>query len=394
MRVELMLAGLLCLVTAQIASAEDVPPAWITEGPYVNERSLFLELPMEVLATKLFVSVELGGKPRRFVFDTGSPSMVSAELAAELGLEIIDTRQGRDAHGAILETKIAQTDLTLDGTTFHKVPVFIADFPQTAQCLFDGVLGSEVLPLCAWQIDVPGAMLRCTSDVSRLNAMDPESQQTLYDFGYPHTPFLDIQLADQANSKAMFDTGSSDYLMLSPMDRDGAARNDAIAKTVAGTGSLGGSLGGAAPNAVQQRVTLKALGIGQLNVGPVTAPVRALAPSLLGASLLDHYVITLDSKNNTAYFDAYRDEPLLRQTFGFGLSFDQSVTVSLVWEDSPAANAGLVVGDRVITVNGEPITTSCDDMKRTMQLMAGAEQLAIEWQGSRGTTTRANLTSQ
>lgn len=394
MRTHSLLAGIPCLATTSVAGAEDAPPAWINEGPFVDEISLFLELPIEVLATKLFVDVELGGKPRRFVFDTGSPSMVSAALAAELGLETIDSRQGRDAYGAIIETNIAQAEPTLDGTTFHKVPVFIADFPETAQCLFDGVLGSEVLPLCAWQIDVPDGMLRCSTDVLKLNSVASASQQTLYDFGYPHTPFFDIRLADQTHSKAMFDTGSSDYLMLSPMDRDGAERNDAIASTVTGTGSLGGSLGGAAPNTEQQRVTLKALSIGQLGVGPVAAPVRALSPSLLGASILDHYVVTLDSRNNKAYFNAYREGPLLRPSFGFGLSFDQKIEVSLVWDGSPAANAGLAVGDRVSAMDGEPLTNSCDDMKRAMQLISDAREIDIEWRGSTGTITRSRFIGQ
>lgn len=52
-----------------------------------------------MLGDMLFVDVDLNGEPRRFLFDTGSPSMVSATLAAELGLDVIDRRQGGDSHG-------------------------------------------------------------------------------------------------------------------------------------------------------------------------------------------------------------------------------------------------------------------------------------------------------
>ncbi|WP_028671185.1 aspartyl protease family protein [Saccharospirillum impatiens] len=381
-------AGIVCLAIAQQTPAETAPPAWVNEGPYADERSLFIELPMDVLATKLFVEVELGGHPRRFVFDTGSPSMVSADLAAELGLDIIDTRQGRDAHGAIIETNIAQTDLTLGEVTFHKVPVYIAEFPEAAQCLFDGVLGSEVLPLCAWQMDVPDAMLRCAAKVSELDSIATARQQTLYDFGYPHTPFFDIQLSEQASSKAMFDTGSSEYLTLSPMDRDGAARDGGIGRTVSGSGSLGQSLGGAAPVTRLQSVRLNEVSVGSIELGAVDAPVRSLAPSLIGASLLNHFVVTLDARANTAYFDAYEPGPFQRGTFGFGLQFDGDVTVSQVWADSPADAAGMAVGDRVTSINDKAVTASCEDMRHTMRLMADAEQLDVEWEGSRQTLTR------
>ncbi|TDQ43213.1 hypothetical protein EV696_13111 [Permianibacter aggregans] len=61
------------------------------------------------------------------------PNFISTILNfAELGLKVIDKRQGRDAHGAIIDTEIAQTDLTMVGTIFRKVPVFVAEFPSTA----------------------------------------------------------------------------------------------------------------------------------------------------------------------------------------------------------------------------------------------------------------------
>ena len=51
-------------------------------------------------------------------------------------------------------------------------PTFVTDFPKTARCLFDGVLGSELLPLCAWQVDLEDGVLRCESDLARLPLAD------------------------------------------------------------------------------------------------------------------------------------------------------------------------------------------------------------------------------
>lgn len=365
--------------------ATDEIPKWITEGPYVSEDSISLSLPVEVFASLLLIEVELGGAPRRFLFDTGSPSMINADLAAELGLEVIDQRTGRDSHGKIVETDIVQADLALGGTIFHNVPVFVTDFPKAQRCLFDGVLGSEVLPLCAWQIDLPESVLRCNSAVEKLGHIEEATKQPLYNSGYPHAPILDIQLAKNAVSKALFDTGSPEYFAISPPDLKGARRNGGVGKTISGIGSMGTSMGGRAPNRDQLLVQLRALKIGKdansIQLKRTDATLRESSPSLVGASVLQHFIVTLDSKNSGIYFDQFRDGPYARSSYGFGLDFDESVSISLVWNDSAAAAAGLHVGQRVTSINGRPTDTSCDGIRRAMRAMSSGNVIDLEWEG-------------
>lgn len=340
-RVPFALAAM-CVTSLACAAQEE--PAWTTQGPKVDEETFAFELPLAVVANKLFVDIELGGAMRRFLFDTGSPSMMSATLADALRLEPVARRQSRDAHGAVVDTAIVQADLVLGGVTFRRLPVYVADFPHTARCLFDGVLGSELLPLCAWQIDLPDGALRCHSRLSTLAHVDGAHKIALYDFGYPHAPIVDVRFADDARSKALFDTGSPDHFTLSPPDFEGARRSGAVTGTTRGHGSLGGSIGGPAPRKEQSRAQLRSLGLGGVDLGRVDAAVRASPPSLVGAAVLDHFVVTLDAAGAAAYFDRYRDGPFARGSYGFGLSFEDAPVVSLVWEDSPAEAAGLRVG--------------------------------------------------
>lgn len=383
-----LLTGTLFVLASSSAVAAESGPKWISEGPYVDESSFSFELPMEYLAGKVFVEVEVGGVARRFLFDTGSPSMMSKQLAAQLALEVVDKRQGRDSHGALVQTDIVQSDLTIGGTTFHKVPIFAADLPHTAQCLFDGVLGSELLPLCAWQIDVPDSVLRCTTEPTRLDHVDEAAAQPLHDFGYPHAPILDVRFASKATSKALFDTGSPEYVAISPPDLEGASRNRGVGRTVLGAGSLGGSLGGRAPDTKQRQVELKSFGIGDMPLGRVGSVLRESAPSLVGASILEHFVVTLDAKNSKAYFDRFRDGPFVRSSFGFGLAFEPDAAISLVWDGSPAAEAGLRVGQRVTAINAKPTAASCDGIRSAMRAMADGSSIDIEWDGGAATLVR------
>lgn len=382
------IAGASCLLATSLVLAAEPKPKPIPEGPYVDESQFSFELPLEILANKLLVEVEVGGIPRRFLFDTGSPSMMSKDLAAQLGLDVIETRQGRDSHGAIVETDLVRTDFTIGGTTFRDVPVFAAEFPRTAQCLFEGVLGSELLPLCAWQIDLPDSRLRCSTEIAKLDHVGAATKQPLHDFGYPHAPVLDVRFARKARSKALFDTGSPGYLAISPPDFGGASRNGGVGRTVSGAGSLGGSMGGLAPVREQRLVELKTLDIGNVQLGRADAVLRESAPSLIGASMLEHFVITLDSRNAAAYFERYRDGPLVRASYGLGLSFEDQPSVSLVWDGSPAAAAGLRVGQRVTSINAEPTDTSCTGIRNAMRAMSDGDTLEIEWDGGAATLSR------
>ncbi|MDJ0749543.1 MAG: aspartyl protease family protein [Woeseiaceae bacterium] len=374
------------------AIADQEPPAWITEGPYVDEALYAIELPVETIANKLYVEVVIGGEPKRLVFDTGSPSMISRELAAELGLDAVDSVQGRDSHGAVLRSDIVQTDLTLDGITFHRVPIFAADFSSSraAQCILaDGVLGSEILPLCSLQIDLADSAIRCNSSLDGLDHIADAAKQPLYDFGYPHAPFFDVRFAKKAVSKVMFDTGSPGLFTISPPDYEGANRARGVGRTIEGYGSLGASLGGQAPADEQRRAELPTLTVGNVDFGRVIATVRESPPSLLGASVVDQFVVTLDPESGSAYFHEYRDTPIERGEFGFSLAFGDEISVALVWEGSVADAAGIRAGQRIEAINGVPTDTSCDGIERSLLAME-KDTIEIELRGRTVTLDRAN----
>lgn len=92
----------------------------MSEGPYLESSPVSFEIQIEVFATKLYVEIKLGGKPTRFVFDTGPPSMIDTALVDELGLKTIDTNKGIDAHGTVVETEIVQVNIPIGGASIQK----------------------------------------------------------------------------------------------------------------------------------------------------------------------------------------------------------------------------------------------------------------------------------
>ncbi len=364
------LIGLMTLWLVSGAAAKS-PPDWVTNGARLADGTTTFDLPLELLANKMYVQLELGSKQRRFVVDTGSPSMLDKALAEELGLPMVGESNGRDAHGQIIKSRVVQADLTLGDVGFEHVPMFVADFSSSpALKLFvgDGVLGSELLSLGAWQFDWSQARLRFATDVRRLPNIESAEAVPLSDFGYPHAPYFDVVFAKKARSKAMFDTGSPSYFAISEPDMQGSRAAGGLTGAWLGFGSAGASLGGAAPNTELAKVGLKSLKVSDLVLGPVVSEVRGLSPSLLGARLLDHFIITLDHQSQTAFFvpidPSLRALPAVPSGFGFSVSYQDTIQISAIWDGSPAKAAGLQVGDVIHSVNGVAVSLNDADIRR------------------------------
>lgn len=386
----------MCIVLAimvhnhAMVHAQKRVPQWISDGPFIEERLASFEVPLKFFASKLYVEIEIGGKLRRFVVDTGSPSMVDTALAKDLELDVVGTSKGKDAHGVVVKSDVVQTTIKLGGVSFHKVPMFLATFSASEAAKFligDGVLGSEVLALGAWQIDVKNSVLRFNTEVSRLPFIKNSKQSRLYDFGYPHAPIFDVQFAKKARSKAMFDTGSPTYFAISPDDFEGAKRGGGIGRILSGYGSSGSSLGGQAPNSDQLQAELKTLFLGEIALGRVGAIRRESSPSLIGAKLLEHFVVTFDSKSGVAYFTKYNDGPLADSSFGFSLAFNEGISVALVWDKSAAAMAGLCPGMALTSINGKETELSNEGIQSAISALQGND-IHLEWIGGSATLTQ------
>jgi predicted aspartyl protease len=367
---------------------------WLAEGPSLASKPAYFEIPLQVFATKIYVELEIGGKPRRFVFDTGSPSMIDAELAKELKLNVVGTNQGKDAHGVVITSDIVMTSVKLGNVSINKVPMYTAPFSDslaTKTFIGDGVLGSEVLKLGAWQVDLQNSVLRFSTDVSKLPNIAGARRSKLYNFGYPHTPIFDVQFAKTARSKAMFDTGSPAYFAISPADYAGVSKEGGIGRTISGYGSAGGSLGGEAPASDQLQVELKKFSLGEIEIGRVGAVQRTLSPSLIGAKMLEHYIVTLDTSSELAYFAQYNTKAFSQSSFGFTLSFTDGISVAIVWANSPAAAVGLKPGMALRSINGEAVETSAESLQRALAAMQAA-RIDIVWdEGSATLDQKQNI---
>ncbi|HSS98692.1 MAG TPA: PDZ domain-containing protein, partial [Terriglobales bacterium] len=102
---------------------------------------------------------------------------------------------------------------------------------------------------------------------------------------------------------------------------------------------------------------------------------------ILGSEFLRQFVVTFDLANNRIFL---KKDPLFKRDlyrftavgFQFARQTDNTYAVMGIWKNSPAQEAGIKVGDRILSVNGVPTQSLSSD------------QLSGQLHGAEGTTVR------
>ncbi len=360
-------------MTAATASAQDTDLGRLLTSPIRIERATpVTSVPLETRGEVLFVQASANDEAADFIFDTGSPTVLSREFADSLGLEVVAQNTGRDANGTEITMDFAILDtLTLGTAVFHDVPVLIHDFSNLdmGACLVRaGILGSELFPGSAWRIDLEARRLTFAPSLDDLPATNPVVTTHLYDFGYPHAPIVDYSVGD-VSDKALFDTGNSAWVALFTQVAEATSVQQEIPRDtiVTGTGFEGESAGGRGEAGVLTWFTLQDFRFDNDSLGPVRATTRAVPPTLVGAGLLSAYVVTMDYPGEQFLLAARNESAPAREEPGYSLALvGDEVRVVQLFDGSPAAEAGLRLGDQVAAISGRSLLVSEDNPKCTV----------------------------
>lgn len=373
------LTFLICTAAFLVGCSFTTPPKSAGDGKAVTQKSIeritpVSHVPMVVKRNKFYVKAHAEGVQGDFIFDTGSPTIFSAQFAQKIGLKPVGRNRGVDANGTTLAMDIAIVErLALGDTVFHNVPVLIHDFSglDLGSCLIgDGVLGSELLPGSVWRIDQAKSRISIAASATALGVGSRATRQKLYDTGYPHLPIIDYRVGDVAE-KALFDTGNSERVVLFKSVANAIGRQHAIMPntTMIGTGYQGESAGGLGQIEELARFTLKDFEIGTYHLGQTRGTTRAHPPTLVGAGILSDHVVTLDYPGEQFILEKQGKPSNVKQEAGYAISYRAGKAEAVqLFQGSNAARAGLQLGDEVLAINGRRLALSksgnnCDQME-------------------------------
>ncbi len=364
-RLGIVLAVMTAIAMSRPANAQTSrEPATVLQQPIMVQRTSDVEtIPLVPHMGKFAIRAAMNGTERSFIFDTGSPTMISRELAEELDLTVIGSNTGRDANGRDVRTDIAVVrQLTIGGLTFADVPVLIADLRDADPdgCVFDGgVIGSEIFPGNVWHIDGAQNQLKIAAkleDIPGLRSKPASVTTELHIGGYPYPPVFPYAFGS-FRDRALFDTGNSDTIIL----YDRVFRVDQVQRSIVsgslrrGRGSLGVSAGGAGDETDLLRFDLQGLTLGA-ELPRLPGTIRDAPPSLIGLGILDRYSVTLDypGKRMLLHERAGVSAPREHPGYAIGMTGDTATVVQL-FDGSAAKRAGLRLGDTVLAIDGRSL---------------------------------------
>jgi len=304
----------------------------------------------------IVVEAVVGGKKRRFLVDSGSPNVIDAALAEELGLQTVLKRKVSDSNGKTTKLPIVTVDqITLGATTYYETAAVVADLRNTSllSCLdVDGFIGANLMRLGVWQIDYQKQEIQIVPDRDSLDH-PPSTPGIPFLTSTQGTPRIQIQFSDAPTQTVILDLGATGGLDL-PIDAYYKWPSRSQAAVVKGYGVSNTGLYGASIDTLRRLWSADfQLESDSVDYGPVFVEYNSANSPSLGNEFFENFRLTLDWKRMEAHFESQVAPTTDYPSFGFIPAFQNGqLQVGFLWENSPAAKAGLAVGDRILFMNG------------------------------------------
>lgn len=351
-------------VNPAVEEARFAVPRKKAEDFSIAEGRATTTVPFELLNNHIYVEIRLDGKgPLHVIFDTGGMNVVTPAVAEHLGLTAQGTLQARGAgekteDGSFAKVgKLALGDAVLTDQVFLVLP--LAGLDKVEGTTVDGLIGFEVFKRFVVRVDYAARRLTLTLP----SAFTPPADATAVPFTFEgQTPHVDGTI-DGIPGKLTIDTGSRASLTL---HRPFAEANDFKGRyrpkveTTTGFG-LGGPVRGAV-----SRTKLVTLGSVEVP-GPVTemalvekgAFMKPHVAANVGGGILRRFTVTFDYAGKRIFFAPNAgyavEDPYDRAGLWLNQG-EQGFKIEDVVAGSPAAEAGLAVGDEILALDGKSVT--------------------------------------
>ena len=319
-----------------------------------------VELPLGLVGGGSFPAVAVegmgeDGKPAVMLLDTGAAGViVTSRFVARHALQTrgIPGLRMTDALGRKRKPKVARIPaLNMRGASFEAFDAVVDDLPGIRASIgeaVDVVIGRPLFRDVLLTIDYPRRRL-----VIERGALPPPDGRDVLPLvrGRDGDVLVPVTVAGR-ETWMLLDTGHTvNGLQIAPEHVAGAAWASPPVPGPSVTtffGTADSRLGRLAGEARIGRYTIRR---------PIVCLVDGADGEYLGSDVLRHFAITIDQRNDRVRFARASEAPIevppLR-TLGFGL--DRDGTVQEILPTSAAAAAGLRMGDRVLSMNGAPLT--------------------------------------
>ena len=373
-------------------------PTAAPTGMTIDGGKSSVTMPFRLLNNHIYVQGRVNGKgPYTFIVDTGGHTLLSPRVVAEANLS---------AHGAAASSGTGDKVETSGFARVHEIDIGgVRMTDQTAMITnvydqaiegipVDGMIGFELFRRFAVQIDYG----RKTMTVTDFAHFDPKDAGTPVPFVfYDHLPFVQGRI-DGMPARFDIDTGSRTELdITSPF----VEKENLLGRYPKGVSTIVGWGAGGSSRSYVVRVPSVEIGsvklqqiVGGLSEAKGGSISDANLEGNIGSGLLKRFDVTFDYAHQVMYLKRLDPPPPDAGKFdrsGLWINAeDGGYKVTGIVAGSPATAAGLIEGDVILGIAGQPVETArLSDAREMLRTRPAGATLAIVYRrnGVEHTTT-------
>jgi hypothetical protein len=380
-------------INPEIEAAKFEVPQVQMDDFSIADGATSVTIPFELINNHIYIDVRVNGRPLRVMLDTGGVNVLAPATAQEMGLASEGSFQARgtgettESFGLTRVQEVQIGGATVRNQGFYVLP--FRDLEKVEGVPQLGLVGFEVFKRFVVRIDYAKRQVTLLLP----DAFQAPTGATVVPFTFDEmTPQVEGKL-DGIPGRFTIDTGSRATLWV---NRPFAEKHGLLDKPGKKIEALAGwGVGG------QGRGLVTRAGLLELGGVRVPAPVTSIAlqqrgaladPYLagnVGGGILRRFTVTFDYGRQKIYFEpnASNAQEDVWDRSGLWLNrAEAGYSVEDVVADSPAAAAGLKVGDLVLSLNGRKATEL--PVAEAREILKSAPGTRVRLQVKSGATER------
>jgi len=156
--------------------------------------------PFEIKNGFIIIPVEIKSKKYNFLLDTGSPNLVSKELAENLNLKVIDSANASDVYNEKIQNQYARLEsVRIGNIEFTGTTALINNFNDVtvwSSLNIDGFIGANLMQHAIWDIDFKNQQITITDKESKLDIPEDLIENKLF-IGVAGVPAIACKLNEK-----------------------------------------------------------------------------------------------------------------------------------------------------------------------------------------------------